>query len=87
MPAGAIGDEIVAANEAAGVVIRPLIDYDRSDFTDGPDGRTVTRPHLRAFIVGATDTKAGWPAVRVDYDGEDRAAPAPAPRKRRRFVL
>ena len=86
LPAGAVGDEIVAANEAAGVVIRPLIDYDRSEFTDGPDGRTVTRPHLRAFIVGSTDTKAGWPDVAIDYDGEVRAAPAP--RKRlRRFVL
>ena len=82
LPAGAVGDEVVAANEAAGVVIRPLIDYDRSDFTDGPDGRTVTRPHLRAFIVASTDTKAGWPDVRIDYDGENRAAPAPAGRRR-----
>ena len=72
LPAGAVGNEIIAANETAGVVIRPLIDYDRSDFTDTDAGREVTRPHLRAFIVGATDTKEGWPEVIVDYDGEGR---------------
>ena len=82
LPAGAVGDEIVAANEAAGVVIRPLIDFDRSEFTDGPEGREYTRPHLRAFLVGATDTKAGWPDPTIDYDGEDRAAP-----RRRRIWL
>ena len=84
LPAGAVGDEIIAANEAAGVIVRPLIDYDRSEFTDGPDGRTVTKPHLRAFIVGATDTKQGWTDAVVDYgDPEGRAAPAP----RRRLWL
>ena len=84
LPAGAVGDEIIAANEAAGVIVRPLIDYDRSEFTDGPDGRTVTRPHLRAFIVGATDTKEGWSDAVIDYgDPEARAAPE----RRRRVWL
>ena len=84
LPAGAVGDEIIAANEAAGVIVRPLIDYDRSEFTDGPDGRTVTRPHLRAFIVGATDTKEGWSDAVIDYgDPEGRAAPE----RRRRVWL
>ena len=75
LPAGAVGDEIIAANEAAGVIVRPLLDYDRSEFTDGPDGRTVTKPFLRAFIVGATDAREGWPDATIDYDGEARAAP------------
>ena len=84
LPAGAVGDEIIAANEAAGVIVRPLIDYDRSEFTDGPDGRTVTKPHLRAFIVGATDTKEGWDDAVIDYgDPESRAAPE----RRRRLWL
>ena len=84
LPAGAVGDEIVAAHEAAGVVVRPLIDYERSEFVDGPDGRTVTKPHLRALLVGATDTKQGWPDPTIDYgDPEGRAAPAP----RRRLWL
>ena len=83
LPAGAVGDEIVAANEAAGVVIRPLIDFDRSEFVDGPEGREYTKPHLRAFIVGSTDTKAGWPDPTIDYDGERAAAET----RRRRIWL
>ena len=75
LPAGAVGDEIIAAHETAGVVIRPLIDFDRSEFVDTPEGRQYTRPHLRAFLVGATDTKAGWPDPTIDYDVEGRAAP------------
>ena len=76
LPAGAVGDEIVAAHEAAGVVIRPLIDFDRSEFVDTPEGREYTKPHLRAFLVGATDTKAGWPDPTIDYgDPEGRAVP------------
>ena len=82
LPAGAIGDEVIAAHEAAGVIIRPFVDPDRSEFVDGPDGRTYSRPHLRAFIVGSTDTKKGWPTPKIEYDG-DRAAPAPARRRRR----
>ena len=76
LPAGAVGDEIIAANEAAGTVLRPLIDFQRSEYTDGPSGRTVTKPHLRAFIIGSTDTKEGWPDPTIDYgDPEGRAAP------------
>ena len=81
IPSGAIGDEIVAAHETAGVIVRPLIDYDLSEFTDGPDGRTVTKPHLRAFIVGSTDAREGWTDATIDYDGEARAAPVPARRR------
>ena len=66
LPAGAIGDEILAANETAGVIVRPLIDPARSEFVDTDRGREYSKPHLRAFIVGATDTKQGWPAVTVD---------------------
>ena len=84
LPAGTVGDEIVAAHEAAGVIVRPLIDYDLSEFEDGPDGRTVTKPHLRAFIVGATDTREGWADAVIDYgDPESRAAPE----RRRRLWL
>ena len=75
LPAGAVGDEIVAAHEAAGVLVRPLIDFDRSEFTDTDKGREYTKPHLRALLVGATDTKAGWPDPTIDYgDPEGRAA-------------
>ena len=61
LPSGDVGDAVVSAHESAGIVVRPLIDFDRSGFTDGPDGREYTKPWLRAFLVGATDTKEGWP--------------------------
>ena len=83
IPTGAVGDEIVAAHEATGVIVRPLIDYDLSEFTDDATGRTVTKPHVRAFIIGATDTREGWTDATIDYDGEARSAPVP----RRRLWL
>ena len=76
LPTGAAGDAIVDATEAAGVIVRPLIDEARSEFTDGPDGRTYTRPHLRAVLIGSTDSRAGWPDARIDYEGDgERAVP------------
>ena len=81
IPTGAVGDEIVAAHEAAGVIVRPLIDYDLSEFTDDATGRTVTKPHVRAFIIGSTDTREGWTDATIDYDGEARAALTPARRR------
>ena len=66
LPAGAIGDEVIAANETAGVIIRPLIDMSRSEFVDTPTGREYRRPHLRALIVGSTDARGGWPDVTIE---------------------
>ena len=45
--------------------MRPLIDETRSQFTDGPDGRTYTRPHVRALLVGSTDARRGWPEPEI----------------------
>ena len=80
IPAGTVGDDVVAANEAAGVVVRPLIDMERSEYQDTDRGREYTKPHVRAFLIGATDTKQGWPDPRIDYGDPERAAPAPARR-------
>ena len=83
LPVGTVADEIIAAHETAGVVIRPLIDPARSEFTDTDRGREYTRPHLRALLIGSTDTKSGWPDPTIDYgDPESRAAPAPQRRLR-----
>ena len=86
IPTGTVGDDLVSAHEAAGVVVRPLLDFDRSEFTDGPDGRTITKPFLRAFLVGATDAKEGWPDPDILYTDPERAAPAPAPERRRSWL-
>ena len=94
LPAGAIGDEVIAANETAGVIVRPLIDPARSEFVDTDRGREYTKPHVRAFIVGATDTKAGWPDVVIEdvLDGppkttKDNIAALSKISKRRRLWL
>ena len=84
LPAGAMGDDVVTANEAAGLVIRPLVDYDRSKYVDTDEGREVTQAFLRAFLVGATDAKGGWPEPKIDYGDPERSAPEP---RRRRVWL
>ena len=86
IPAGTVGDELVAVHEGAGTIARPLLDMDKSEFVDTDRGREYSKPHLKAILVGATDSKAGWPDAKIDYDG-DRAAPAPAPERRRRVWL
>lgn len=69
------------------MIARPLIDDERSIFTDGPEGRTYERAHLRAILIGSTDARSGWPDATIDYDTpEGRAAPAPAPRRRRLWL-
>ena len=75
----------VSASEAAGLIVRPLIDYERDEtkFSDTPEGRVVETAFVRAFLIGATDARDGWPDARIDYDGADRAS-ADAPRQRRR---
>ena len=65
LPDGEIGDAVLSAHEAAGIVVRPLIDFDRSEFTDTDRGREYTKPWVRAFLVGATDTKGGWPVPSI----------------------
>ena len=78
LPAGAVGDAVVSANEAAGTIVRPLVDWERSEFVDGADeGRVVTKAHVRAFLVGSTDARGGWPDATIRYvaDAEERAAP------------
>ena len=85
LPAGRVGDDVVSASEAAGVIVRPLIDYeaDETEFTDTPEGRVVKRAAIRAFLIGATDSREGWPDARIAYDGEERTV---APRRRERRI-
>ena len=52
LPAGRVGDDVVAASETAGIVARPLIDYDSPEtkFTDTHTGRVVESAHVRAIL-------------------------------------
>lgn len=83
LPAGRVGDDVVAASETAGIIARPLIDYESPEtvFTDTDTARVVERAHVRAILIGATDSRRGWDDAVIDYDGEARAAPAPARRR------
>ena len=87
LPTGNAGDDVIAANDAAGVILRPLIDADRSEFTDTDRGREYTKPHLRAVLVGATDSREGWPdPVLVPTPGMDPEGRRTAPRRRRLWL-
>ena len=81
LPDGRLGDEVVEAHKAAGVICRPLIDDERSEFTDGERAREYSKPHVRAFLLAATDAKAGWPTPQIEYDDGDGERAAPARRR------
>ena len=66
------------------MIARPAIDYAKSEFVDGEAARIVTRPHVRAFLIGSTDARAGWPDALIDGAGEQASADAPRLRGRRR---
>ena len=63
---GTVADELVAVHETAGIVARPLIDFDRSYFTDTERGREYEAPWLRAILLGSTDSKQNWPEAVID---------------------
>ena len=83
LPVGRVGDDVVAASENAGIVARPLIDYeaDGTEFVDTLEGRVVTKAHVRAFLIGSTDAREGWPDATIVYDAE-RSTKAPTRRRR-----
>ena len=76
LPPGRLGDNVIEAHEAAGVVVRPLIDDERSEYTDTERAREYTKPHMRALLIASTDAKQGWPSPTIEYDDGERAAPA-----------
>ena len=93
IPTGAAGDAVIAAHDAAGVVVRPFIDSTTAT------GRTVVREdgtsvfeydhaELRAVIISATDARKGWPEPRIVptpdelMDGERSALVTPAWKRR-----
>ena len=65
LPDGAAGQATRAAFENAGVIVRPHLDVDASEYTERPyrgsNVRSYTRAVARAFVVSATDQRDGWP--------------------------
>ena len=76
LPAGEAGDMAVAAAETAGVIVRPLIDYDsdQTRYTDTPEGRVVHKAAVKAFLIGSTDSRAGWDDAAIDYSPDEARA-------------
>ena len=79
MPTGAVGDATLAAHEAAGVIVRPHLDRNLSDFTIQEGVARYQRAVLRGVIVSATDKRVGWPAPVLVSTPEFPEEP-PAPR-------
>ena len=87
LPAGRVGDDVAAAHESTGLIVRPLLDFERSDYVDSGEGRTYAKVWLRAMLVGSTDSRAGWPDATIEVRDPDGERAAPAPVRRRRLWL
>lgn len=62
IPEGVAGTATVAAHEAAGLVVRPVIDTDGAVSALEGETRVYSRAPIRAFIASATDQRSGWPS-------------------------
>lgn len=83
------GRAVLAAQEAAGVIVRPYLDAERSqgERQAGPDGDGVLvykRAIMRGLIVSVTDASRGWPdpEVTATPDFERSARRQPVARRR-----
>ena len=78
LPDDDAGRAVLAAHESAGVIVRPHLDMDASEYEQVGDALHYTKAVPRAFIVSATDAREGWPAPTITT-----AADAPDPELRR----
>ena len=65
LPDDDFGRAVVAANESTGVVVRPYLDPVDSVGEIVGETMVYSRPVIRAFVVSATDKRAGWPTPRM----------------------
>ena len=82
LPDDDYGRAVVAANESAGVVVRPYLDPVDSQAAVEDEVMVYTRPVIRAFVVSSTDKRSGWPEPRISPTPEQRTT-----RNRRRLWL
>lgn len=70
MPEGAAGSAALAAHDAAGLILRPLVDADGQESTEEPgeggNVRRYSRFSIRGFILAATDQRDGWPSPTIE---------------------
>ena len=80
------GRAVLAAHESTGVIVRPHLDMDASEYTQDGDMLTYTKAVARAFIVSATDAREGWPEPTL-RPTEPEAEPEERRHRRRRVWL
>ena len=84
IPDNARGRALLETLDTVPVYGRPVIDSDASDYTIEDRVATYRKAEVRALTIGPTDAAAGWTALELAIDGEDRRSAAP---RRRRIWL
>ena len=65
LPDDDFGRQVIAANESAGVVVRPYLDPVDSVAEKIDETMVYSQPKIRAFVVSSTDAREGWPEPKV----------------------
>ena len=87
IPEGVAGAATIAAHDAAGVIVRPVLDAQDSVSHLEADTRIYTSAKARAWIVSATDQREGWPNPELIATlGNLEVADASAPRRWRTWL-
>ena len=87
LPEGVAGAATIAAHDAAGTIVRPVIDAQDSESHLEGDTRVYTSAKARAWIVSATDQREGWPNPElIATPGNLEVADASAPRRWRTWL-
>ena len=81
LPNSLAGDAVLSAQEDAGIVIRPFLNAAESVGAVEGDTMVYSQARARAFIVSATDQRAGWPAPQL-IPTPEAVREAPRPRER-----
>ena len=91
LPDDVAGAAVLAAHEAAGIVVRPHIDARSAVSIQTGDTIEYSKAPIRAFLVSATDAREGWPRpelIATPADLGDLAhAGGPRDHRRRRLWL
>ena len=65
LPSDPIGHELLAANESAGVIVRPYLDAGKSIGVRADDVMEYSTLEIRSLIVTSTDKRQGWPVPEI----------------------
>lgn len=85
LPDSPTGAAVIAAHEAAGVIVRPHLDADSEGEQRG-DTMVYTRPRLRGILVSATDAREGWPEPELIATPDEFLTTPPKRRARRLWL-